>query len=66
MAPAPARVDKWGADGFVTKLPPAGVLTGVLCTKFFSTKEANGPENELIFAKAARPGHTGAPRQTRD
>ena len=28
MAPAPA-VDKWGADGFVTKLPPAGVLTGI-------------------------------------
>ena len=29
MAPAPA-VDKWGADGFKTKLPPpAGVLTGI-------------------------------------
>ena len=28
MAPAPA-VDKWGADGFIAKLPPAGVLTGI-------------------------------------
>ena len=27
-APAPA-VDKWGADGFIAKLPPAGVLTGI-------------------------------------
>ena len=28
MAPAPA-VDKWGTDGFIAKLPPAGVLTGI-------------------------------------
>ena len=30
-----------GADGFVTKLPPAGVLTGI---KILPYKEANGPE----------------------
>ena len=28
MAPAPA-VDKWGTNGFIAKLPPAGVLTGI-------------------------------------
>ena len=40
MAPAPA-VDKWGADGFVTKLPPAGVLMGY--SKIFPTKRPTDP-----------------------
>ena len=46
MAPAPA-VDKWGADGFKTKLPPpAGVLTGE--SKILPYQEANGPEKARV------------------
>ena len=44
MAPAPA-VDNWGADGLFTKLPPAGVLTGI---KILPYKEANGPEKSIL------------------
>ena len=53
MAPAPARVDKWGADGFVTKLPPAGVLTGVQNSSL--QKRPTDPRT-INFRKSCPPG----------
>jgi len=38
---------KWGADGFVTKLPPAGVLTGIKILPY--KKRPTDPRKRVLY-----------------